>query len=134
MFDDLGNAFIIIGEIFLAGADSQVGDHVYAIGFVFDLDAGHSKAELVVGIGEAGKVVIVRPGEVIAIVEVSGAGNDQGRNRMMGGGIMGCLGGRALRFGDCGRRLNDGVPGLGGAGKRKYRFHNEKQENSKHLG
>ena len=58
MFYRLCDPIICIGKFPGAGAYSDVGDHVEPGGFVFELDAGHPELELVVGVGEAGIVVL----------------------------------------------------------------------------
>ena len=87
---------------------------------MFELYTCRTEVELVVGVGKAGKVVFVGPGEVIAIIEVGGAGNDQGWGGVVGGGIPGCPGA--------------GILGLGGADQRRCYCQNGKQEISKHRG
>ena len=81
MFDGLGDALVVVGILLLSGAETEVGHHVEAGSFVFEPDAGHADAELVVGTGEAGQFVLIGPGEVIAVVHIGGAGNDNGSVR-----------------------------------------------------
>ena len=45
---------------------------------MFESDAGHADAELIVGAGEAGQFVFIGPGEIIAVVYIGGPGNDVG--------------------------------------------------------
>jgi hypothetical protein len=79
---------------------------------VFELYTCRTEVELIMGVGKAGKVVFVGPCEVIAIIEVGGAGDDQGWDGVERGGIMGRL---------C------------GAGKRKCCYQNGKEGNFDHL-
>lgn len=87
MFDRLGYSIVIIGEFPGTGADAQVGDHVYAGCFVFELYTGHAEHELVVGVGKAGKIVFIRPGQIVAVIEVGGTGDGQGRGWVGAGGV-----------------------------------------------
>lgn len=75
---------------------------------MFQLYLGHAQAELVVGTGEAGQFVFVGPGEIIAVVKIGGARDEEG------GCIRGRRGGAGGRV-EKGRKEKDqqGIPGHG---------------------
>src|ERR1700734_928106 len=77
LFDRFGQAFVFDGVFVLPGSHGEVGNHIDAGGTMFQPDLGHAQVKLVLSVGEAGEVVGGGSCEVVAVVDVGGAGDGE---------------------------------------------------------